>query len=153
MKLTHSLAALLLVMVAAPALANFEGYYTLTYFIGPDHQQGPGYCIKFTFTGNILGFPNSGTWNEPVFPDWGGYYIVDGKDLRWLGVARHKHLISIFHNPIKDGIPGNGGYDEWDKRNGGAFPLSDGVTTLVSGCNAPLRMYQDGLSPSRVKIH
>jgi len=139
---------LLALATAAPAQAKFDGPYTLTFFKGPDHQQAASYCISFAFTGDIQGFPHSGTFTASGYSHpWAGYYIVDGKDLRWFGVAGRRYITN-FHNPIKDGIPGGGGFDEWQNHRGVVTAVGDGITTLVAGCTAPIRAREDGGPPS-----
>jgi hypothetical protein len=138
---------------AVPAEAKFtrfEGEYTVTFFDGPDHIRDASHCIDFTYTGQIGGFTNSGHWISTDVPAWGGYYVVDGKQLRWLGVSNYGFTyFTNFYNTIKDGIPnGFGGFDEWKKHKGIPVPMQEGATTLIPGCNAPIRTRGDGVSPS-----
>jgi hypothetical protein len=127
--------------VAAPASAGFEGQYTVTFFVGPDHTQAASQCINFVLTGEVAGFLNSGYFTSPTAPIEGNF-IVDGSGLRWYGHVTNKqdrHEIFDFHNQLnKNGVPHEGGYDDWRTIKGGVTAISDGIITLVRGCTAPV---------------
>jgi hypothetical protein len=127
----------LLLATAVPAAAKFEGRYTVNFFSGPDHEWRGTQCVDFLFTGNVLGFPNSGTWTFEGLPNWQGYYVVDGKELRWYGSTNDQYpYFTANRNKFKGGVPGEGTFDNWIRRHKLPFPVTDGITTLVLGCPA-----------------
>ena len=129
-----ALIALPLVAVASPASASFSGTYSVTFFGGPTHVEGSTQCLTFTQTSDVLGFPDSGTWDSSTFGDWGGSYIVDGKDLRIFGTYAGGTGVTNLHIKIKSGSPrGKGGFDEWDVGDP-PTPVDDGIFTLTAGC-------------------
>ena len=78
----------------------------------------------------MLGFPDSGTWTSTTFDDWGGTFIVDGKDLRFYGTYLGGGRATNFHIKINDGILGaKGGFDEWVVGDPPS-PTEDGEFTL-----------------------
>jgi hypothetical protein len=143
--------ALPALLAAAPAAASFSGTYTVTFYIGPSHTKMNSQCVTFTNTGNVAGFPDSGTFASSTFADWGGNFVVDGRDLRWYstfddGSGRWKGVVNA-HSRIKNDVPATrGGFDEWDDSEPPINPESDGITKLVAGCGAPIH---HGKSPVR----
>jgi hypothetical protein len=130
--LVFALSALSVSVLATPATAGFKaGRYTLTLFSGPTHQQQSPSCVKFTKTGNVVGFKSSGTWSAGS--TLGGNYVADGNDLRWYGISTSAPLVFNFHANAKSG---QGGYDLWVYNS--SLPLDggdDGTLTLTPGCD------------------
>jgi hypothetical protein len=130
------------ILASAPATALFSGTYTVTFYIGPSHTQENSQCVTFTNTGGIAGFPDSGTFDSSTYADWGGNFVVDGKDLRWYGIfddgSGEWKGVTDAHNRIKSGVPAiRGGFDEWDVSPPPINAESDGITKLIAGCGAP----------------
>jgi hypothetical protein len=122
-------------IAAVPAVAGLSGNYTVTFYDGPGHEKNSSICVTFTNTGNILGFPDSGTWVEYEDSGVGGNFVVDGNKLRWYGTAGSEVL--NFYNTIKDDVPGTGGYDAWAESAPPITPYGDGITKMKAGCKTP----------------
>jgi hypothetical protein len=90
--------------------------------------------VVFTATNNILGFPDSGTWDVPIFEgSFHGNYIHDGTVLRWYGTAAS--VTFAFSNRTKaNGRLARGGYDAWGYIDGVLTAAGDGITTAKPGC-------------------
>ncbi|HLY06334.1 MAG TPA: hypothetical protein VKR31_11360 [Rhizomicrobium sp.] len=121
---------------AAPALAGFSGEYTMVFYSGPTHEKTGTECVTFTNTGNILGFPDSGTWTSSTLSGWGGNFVVDGKTLRWYGTLQEATAATNAYNKIKNDVPGMGGFDEWNVSNSPITAVNDGTQRLRPGCRS-----------------
>jgi hypothetical protein len=126
-------ATTLALIAATPAVAGFSGNWTLEVYSGQTHSHNVNLCMVFTNTGNIDGFPDSGTWAQYESPTFGGNFIVDGNTLRWYGTAYAGAEAVNFYNHIENGVPGGGGFDDWYVSSPPITPLNDGVTRLKAG--------------------
>ena len=117
-----------------PAAAVLSGDYTLHLYEGPTHERAGSWCFTFPNTGNIEGFPDSGTWTAP--DNAAGNFVVDGNQLRWYGLwsTGGGDIALNGHNTIKNDVPGKGGYDMWFP-NEPPTPDSDGTTKMTAACN------------------
>jgi hypothetical protein len=119
-----------LVWVAAPAGAKaLRGRFTVHYFSGPTHAETSTMCVSFSQTGDIAGFPDSGTWKVKKFGS--GNFVVDGNVIRFYGTY-DKGLKEINHQ--LDATSMTGSYDVW---NVSAFPVTaidDGTIQVQAGC-------------------
>jgi hypothetical protein len=119
---------------ALPASAGFSGDYTIIFYSGPAHHKTGKECVTFTNTGNIVGFPDSGTWTSSTLSGWGGNFVVDGKILRWYGTFQEATAATSTYNRIENDIPGRGGFDEWNVSTPPITAVNDGTTSLRPGC-------------------
>ena len=132
MKLHAALIALTLSLPPAiPAMAGFSGDYTIYFHEGPTHERAGSYCMTFTNTANIDGFPDSGTWTAP--DNSTGNFVVDGKMLRWYGYQANGDPFISGYNTIRNDVPGKGGYELWlpDRP---PTPDGDGTTNMKARC-------------------
>jgi hypothetical protein len=126
-------AAMLPLVSTAPAAAGLSGDYTLKVFSGPSHQHSASICIVFTNTGNIDGFPDSGTWAVYEGATTGGNFVVDGNMLRWYGTVSPGTEVLNFYNRIKSDVPGRGGFDDWRVSSPPITAIDDGTTRMKAG--------------------
>lgn len=130
-----SLGAVMLPLISAlPSAAGLSGDYTVTFYDGPSHQKTNSLCITFTNTGDILGFPDSGTWAVSNDSGIGGNFVVDGKRLRWYGTGENGSEVLNFYNTIRNDVPGRGGFDDWQEGAPPITPFGDGTTKMSAGC-------------------
>ena len=123
-------------VLALPASAGFSGEYTIVFYSGPTHERTGSECVTFTNTGNILGFPDSGTWNSSTVGDWAGNFIADGNVLRWYGTYSHGTGATNAYNKIINDVPGSGGFDEWNVSPAPITAVNDGTQRLKRGCRS-----------------
>jgi hypothetical protein len=133
-----AMAGLPLLALATQASANFSGSYTLRFYLGSDHTRGAKQCVVFTQTGDVLGFPDSGTWDMPSFDGYlQGFFVVDHQHLRFYASHDSGYAIN-FYIKIKDGSLGRkGGFDDW-RASDPPLPVDDGIFTLkvTTGCES-----------------
>jgi hypothetical protein len=115
----------------------FSGSYTVRLYGGPDHTAQGNYCVVFTPTNNISGFPDSGTWDVPIFGgEFNGNYVVDGTALHWYGSdGGPAYTLFAFSNRIKaNGKIAPGTFDAWGYSDRTILAAGSGITTLKHGC-------------------
>jgi hypothetical protein len=134
-KITRLLCAIPCLAVASHANAArvFHGNYTISYFVGPNHNETGSLCAVFSVTGNIDGFAASGTWRSPDVPGMGGNYVVDGTTLRFYGTYNNG-LDTINHYATITDKGGQGGFDRWFSGVAPLTPIDDGTIVIGKGC-------------------
>jgi hypothetical protein len=121
---------------AATAFASgFSGTYTISYLSGPSHTLTAQQCLTFTQTSNVLGFPNSGTWNSSTFSGWGGNFIVDGTDMRFYGTFGGGTGVTNHYASLKNGVLNGKGFDDWAVSAPPITASNDGKIKFKLGCS------------------
>jgi hypothetical protein len=129
-------AVLMLLAAASPAFAAkvLQGKYTVTYFSGPAHAESDQVCVTFVQTGNVAGFPDSGTWSaRKLSKDLGGNFTVDGNVIRFYATYDGGTNV-LNHYAIVSSTSAAGGYDQWDRSASPVAPIADGTIQMIRGC-------------------
>ena len=81
----HTLLALSVITACAgsahAAAPDISGKWTFTFIDDPKLVAGATQCVVLTKTGTVDGVANSGTWTSTTYPTWGGYYVIDKKNV------------------------------------------------------------------------
>jgi len=104
---------------------KFNGQYTVTLTDRSGTQSQ--FCFTFANTGQVSGYPNSGTWMTPA-EDVDGYFIVQHQKLEFYGTY---YTIENFVSGTANLKTGAG---NWVNFAIGAVPGGAGTVTLVPGC-------------------
>ena len=121
-------AALALAMTPAGAKV-LRGQFTVHYFSGPTHAESNSVCVIFTQTGDIAGFPDSGTWKVKQFG--GGNFVVDGNTIRFYGT--YGKDTKVINHQV-DATTMTGSYDAWNRSAIPVTPVDDGTLQVQAGC-------------------
>jgi hypothetical protein len=71
-----------------PPFPKLSGGFNITGYKEPELENPYTWCFDFTVTGNVLGYPNSGTWSVANYaPGWFGEWYANGDELVMNGVA------------------------------------------------------------------
>jgi hypothetical protein len=119
--------------VVTPASAGvFKGSYTVHYFSGPTHAETNDVCAIFKHTGDIDGFPDSGTWRAKT-PEGlqKGNFIVDQGILRFYGTFNKNRNATNNYATL---ATNTGGFDVWDISAIPVTPEQDGTIQIQKGC-------------------
>lgn len=131
-KIAGMLLALPFLMSATAEGKVFKGSYTVRYFSGPTHAETNDVCAVFKHTGDIDGFPDSGTWHAKMQEGLQkGNFIVDQGVLRFYGTfSKYLHATNNYATLAT----GTGGFDVWDVSAIPVTPEQDGTIQIQKGC-------------------
>jgi hypothetical protein len=82
-------------IAGTPPFPRLSGAFNITGYKEPELENPFTYCFDFTYTGEVLGYPNSGTWTVPSYAlGWVGEWYANGDELVMTGVANGTYFFT-----------------------------------------------------------